>query len=88
MGKNHQYKNIYIYIYIYIYLYVCVCVSSGLSAGAVEYTDSISAEGYPPMSVLDMIQIHLIVKLQSRSFVNYGVLLHCYYSQVHVDPYW
>ena len=28
----------------------------------------------------------LLVKLQFWSFVEWGVLLHCHYSQVHSDP--
>ena len=34
------------------------------SAGAVEYTDCFSAEGYPPTSVLDMTLNNLMVKFQ------------------------
>ena len=33
-------------------------------AGAVEYTNCTSAEGYPPMSVLDLTQNDLMVRFQ------------------------
>ena len=63
-----------------------------LSAGAVEYANCTSAEEKDPptatMSVLDMTLNHLIVKLQSWSFGECGVPLHCHYSQVHSDSEW
>ena len=61
------------------------------SAGAVEYTDCFSAEGYdpPPTSVLDMTLNNLMVRFQqSWSFEECGVPLHCHRSQVHSGPEW
>ena len=52
---------------------VVVPITAAQSAGIVEYSDCISAEGYdplPPMSVLDITQNHLIMNLQSQSFGN------------------
>ena len=51
---------------------------------AVEYGKYIIAEGYnhpSTTSVLDMTLNHLIARLQSWSFLEYGVPLHCYYSR-------
>ena len=33
-------------------------------------------------------KLHLMVRLQSWSFGEYGVPLHCHYAQVHFDPEW
>ena len=59
--------------------------SSSQSGGGIKYTDCISAERQDPtpMSVLDMALSHLIVRLQSWSFGECRVLLHCHYFQVH-----
>ena len=61
------------------------------SAGAVEYTDCISAEGwYPhPTSVLDMIPNNLMMRFQlCWNFGECGVPLYCHRSKVHYGPEW
>ena len=60
------------------------------SAGAVEYTDGFSAEGYPPTtSVLIMTVNNLMVRFQQCwSFGECGVPLYCHHSQVHSGPEW
>ena len=40
----------------------------------------------PPMSILDMALNHLMMKLQTWSFEECGVLLYDYYFQVHSRP--
>ena len=50
--SNYQFKmkviNQSIYMYIYIFLIKFSLIKIAQSAGAVEYTDCISAEGDPP----------------------------------------
>ena len=41
-----------------------------------------------PTSVLDMTRDYLMVRFQFWSFGEYGILLHCYSSQVHFDLEW
>ena len=41
-----------------------------------------------PCSVLDMIVNNLMARLQSWRFGECRVTLHCYYSQVHLNPEW
>ena len=56
---------------------------SAQSAGAIEYTDCISAEDdSAPLSVQDKTLNNLIVKFQS-CFEECKVLLHCHHSQFH-----
>ena len=72
--NTHTHIYIYIYIYIYIQEYIYILrdftnFSSLLAQldGAVEYTDCISAEGYPHaplMSVLHMTLNNLMASLQ------------------------
>ena len=56
-------------------------------AEAIEYMDSISAEGYDPtrMSVMDGTQNNML-RLQLWSIGQCGVCLYCYFSPVHSDP--
>ena len=61
------------------------------SAGAVEYTDCTSAEGYDPAptSTLGITQNNLMVRLQEYwSFGECRVLLHFHWCQVHSSPEW
>ena len=60
------------------------------SAGAVEYADCISTEGYDPLNECPGYEtkLHLMMRLQFWSFGGWGVLLHCHNSQVHSDPEW
>ena len=55
--------------------------------GDVEYADYTFAKVLepPPMSILDMTQNYLIVRLRSWSFGEYGESLHCNYFKVHSD---
>ena len=51
--------------------------------GTVEYTDCISVEGYPNMSVLDMTLNNLMVRLQQYwRFRESGVPFHCDCSKI------
>ena len=65
-------------------------LNSTQSAEVVEYTECISAGIKPPApsSVLNMTSNHLMVKLLSWSFWDYGVLLHCHCTQAHSDLEW
>ena len=59
------------------------------SAGAVEYTDCIYAEGYDPTNGCpDMTLNHLMVRLQPWRFGGCEVPLHCHDSQVHAGSEW
>ena len=68
-------------------------ISLAQSAGALEYTDCFSAEGYdpppPPINVLDMTLNYLMVRFhQCWSFGECGVPLHYHCTQVHSGLEW
>ena len=60
------------------------------STGVVEYADCISAEGLEPCKEFPeyYINLHLMVRFVSWSLGEYGVPLHCHYSQVHSELEW
>ena len=74
----------------WVIITIKIIYTTAQSAGAIEYTDDISAEEQQsaPTSVLDMTLNHLIVRLQSWSFGECRVTFHCYYSQVHSNSEW
>ena len=57
------------------------------SAGAVEYTNCFSAEGYDPTSTSDTKQSNGEVPVMLGIW-GMRITLHCYHSQVHSGPEW
>ena len=82
--------HLYIFSYFWTSLQIYFKYFTTQSAGAVEYTGRISAEGKNHLSTMSVLLWHwtIWVRLQSRSFRECGVSLHCYYSKVHTDPEW
>ena len=60
------------------------------SAATLQYADRISAEGITPSAtfIMDMTVNHMMVRLQSWSFWESYVTVHCHYFQGNSDPDW
>ena len=57
------------------------------TGGDVKYTDCISAQSLDPNHIyMDKTVNNLMARLLPRSFVEFGVLLHCHRSQVFSCP--